>query len=245
MQERDSVSGTLAFEARGITKSFGDISILKGINLSIGYGESVVILGPNGAGKTTLIKILATIMKPSSGEIVVHGLDLKNNAQSIRRKIGMVTHHTMLYGNLTAYENLKFYSCMYDVPRIEDRIQEIVAMVGMTDRLHSRIDTLSRGMQQRISIARALIHNPAIMLLDEAETGLDQESTSMLWGSFQSGEKERHSLILTTHNFERGLELGDRILILNRGKIVYEASRKDLNLSSLHEVYENNTRVKA
>ncbi len=241
----DTASQARVIEVQGLTKSFGNHLALRGIDLEVKQGESVVILGPNGAGKTTLIKVLATIMNPSSGRVLVDGLNLKNNAESIRRKIGVVTHQTFLYSNLTAYENLEFYSRMYDVPGVKERIHEVVAMVGMTSRLDDRVGTLSRGMQQRLSIARSLLHKPAIMLLDEPEMGLDQQAVSMLWETLPTEGGEKRTIILTTHNLERGLELGERLLILDNGKIVYEGSRQVLDLAGLKEAYQHSTRVRA
>ncbi len=244
MAEVNTASEALAIEVRGLTKSFGTHLALKGIDIEVKQGESVVIFGPNGAGKTTLIKILATIMNPSSGKILINGLSLKNDAEQIRRSIGVITHQTFLYGNLTAYENLQFYSRMYDVPDIKERIHEVVALVDMTSRLHDRIDTLSRGMQQRLSIARSLLHKPAIMLLDEPETGLDQQAISILREALQTEETEKRTIILTTHSLERGLELGNRLLILSQGRIVYENSTETLDLASLKAAYHHSTRVR-
>ena len=234
-----------AIKVEGLTKSFGKHLALREIDFEVSKGESIVIFGPNGAGKTTLIKVLATIMNPSLGTVLVSGLSLKNNVEEIQRKIGVVTHQTFLYSNLTAYENLRFYSCMYDVPRVEERISEVAAMVGMTPRLYDRVGTLSRGMQQRLSIARSLLHKPSIMLLDEPETGLDQRAVSMLWEALQTEEGEKRTIILTTHSLEKGLELGDRLLILDRGKIVCESSTQTLDLAGLKDVYHHSTRVSA
>jgi len=241
MAEHSSTSQVCVVELQGLTKSFGNHLALAGIDLKVRQGDSVVIFGPNGAGKTTLIKILTTIMNPSSGTVLIDGLNLKNNAEEIRRRIGIVAHQTFLYSNLTVYENLQFYSRMYDVPNIKERIHEVVAMVDMTSRLHDHIGTLSRGMQQRLSIARSLLHKPAIMLLDEPETGLDQRATSMLWKVLGIEGEEKRTIILTTHNLERGLELGGHLLILDKGKIVYEESRQVLDLAGLKEAYEHST----
>ena len=182
-------------------------------------------------------------MNPSSGIVLVDGLNLKNNAEELRRRIGVVSHQTFLYGNLTAYENLEFYSRMYDVPRRKERIHEVVAMVGMTSRLYDRVGTLSRGMQQRLSIARSLLHKPTIILLDEPETGLDQQAAAMLWEALQAEGEEKRTIIHTTHSLERGLERCDRLLILAEGKIVYERSRQALDLADLKQAYQHCTRV--
>ncbi|MBI4285538.1 MAG: ABC transporter ATP-binding protein [Chloroflexi bacterium] len=238
-------SQSSAIEVRGLTKSFGDRLALKGVSLTIARGESVVIFGPNGAGKTTLVKVLATILKPTSGRVLINALEVKSSAEAIRRHIGVVTHQTFLYGNLTAYENLDFYARMFDVPRRRERVQEVAALVGMTSRLHDRVSTLSRGMQQRISIARALLHKPGIMLLDEAETGLDPQATGLLWSAMRTGENgEPRTIILTTHNLERGFALCDRLLIMGQGKILYEASRQVLDLTGLIEAYQHCTGVR-
>ncbi len=231
----------LAIKVQSLTKSFGTRQALRGIDLEIESGKSVVIFGPNGAGKTTLIRILATIMNPSSGTILVDGLDLRSHAGEIRRRIGIVTHLTLLYNNLTAYENLEFYGRMFDVPELKKRIQELVSLVGMTARLHDRVATLSRGMQQRISIARALLHKPTILLLDEPETGLDQEAIPLIWDTMPDKTGRKRTVILTTHNMERGFELGERMLILDKGKIVYEGARGGLDLDGLKETYRNRT----
>jgi heme exporter protein A len=228
---------TWAIETQGLTKSFGGHRVLRGIDIRIAGGESVVIFGPNGAGKTTLIKILATIMNPTSGSFLVNGLSTKDNAEEIRRSIGVITHQTYLYGTLTAYENLEFYGRLYDVSDPRARIAELAELVGLAGRLHDRVGTFSRGMQQRLSIARAMLHHPSIMLLDEPETGLDQQAVMILRDCLRSGTGQRPSIVLTTHNLERGLELSDRLLILARGKIAYERPTRTMDLAGLREAY--------
>lgn len=232
-----------AIEVRKLTRSFDEHMALRGVDLQVKSGESVVIFGPNGAGKTTLIKILATIMQPSSGNILIDGSDIKSDAEKARRKIGVVSHNTFLYGNLTAYENLEFYRKLYDMPR--ERISEVADIIGMKSRLGDRVNTLSRGMQQRFAIARALLHKPTIILLDEPETGLDQQAISMLWEAIRGNNNKRSTVVLTTHNLERGLELADRLLILSRGKIVHQESSQALDLASLKQLYQTTTRATA
>lgn len=239
--ELEPVTRPLAFKIQGLTKSFGSRLALRGLNLEIEPGKSVVVFGPNGAGKTTLIKILATVMSPTSGTILVNGQDLKSHAPEIRRHIGLVTHQTLLYGNLSGYENLEFYSRMFDVPHRQARIREVISLVGMTARQHDRVATLSRGMQQRFSIARALLHKPSIVLMDEPETGLDQEAIPVLWNAMPDETGVKRTVILVTHNLERGLELGERLIIMNRGGIVYEGVRESMDLSGLKEAYRNCT----
>ncbi len=243
MEGASSVPQAWAIKVQGLTKSFGTHLALRGVDLEVGQGESLVIFGPNGAGKTTLIKVLATIMNPSSGEVLVDGLSLKSSAEEIRQKIGVVSHQTFLYSNLTAYENLEFYSRMYDVPHPRERIREVVSLLGMTSRLYDRVGTLSRGMQQRISIARALLHKPTIMLLDEPETGLDQQATSLLWEALKAEGEGKLTIILTSHSLERGLEVCDQVAILARGKIAFRQPRQGLDLAGLKEAYRHSTVV--
>ena len=243
MKEAESTSQVWAVEVRGLTKSFGDHLALRGVDFRVGPGETLAIFGPNGAGKTTLIKLMATIMNPSSGEVLIGGL--AKNTEEMRRRIGIVTHQTFLYSNLTAQENLEFYSRMYDVPRFKERIRQVVAMVGMTSRLYDRVGTLSRGMQQRLSIARALLHKPTIVLLDEPETGLDQQAISMLWRALKEEGVAERTVILTSHSLERGLEVCDRVVILDRGKIVYRQQSQALDLAGLKQAYQDSTMVAA
>ena len=231
----------LAFKIRGLSKTFGTRKALRGIDLDIETGTALVVFGPNGAGKTTFMKILATVMNPTAGSILVNGLELKQNAPEIRRKMGVVTHQTLLYGNLSGYENLKFYGRMFDVVNLENRIRELVTMVGMTSRQHDRVSTLSRGMQQRFAIARALLHDPSIVLMDEPETGLDQEAIPLLWKAMPGSANAQRTIVVVTHSLERGLELGDRFVIFDKGRLVYQGSRKDADLAGLKEIYRKHT----
>lgn len=233
--------GEKAIEVRGLTKAFDDFPALRGIDLEVASGESLVIFGPNGAGKTTLIKVLSTIIRPSSGTVLIGGLNIKEHAEQVRRLIGLVSHHPLLYSNLSAFENLEFYGRLYDVPNLKERINEVTAMVSMTPRLRDRVGTFSRGMQQRFAIARALLHQPQIMLLDEPETGLDPQAVAQLWDMLQEKVAGKRTVVMTTHNLEHGLKLASRLLILARGKIVFEGSGKSLNLAGLKRVYQEST----
>lgn len=236
-----AATNTLVIEIKGLTKSFGNHLALGGIDLTIEMGETLAIFGPNGAGKTTLIKILASIMKPTAGEIYINSHNLNHNAEAIRSQIGIVCHQTFLYSNLTAYENLLFYSRMYDVTDVKQRISKVVSMVGMKTRLHDRIGTLSRGMQQRLSIARCLLHKPPIILLDEPETGLDQQAISMLWKALREDGTKKRTIILTSHSLERGLDVCDNLIILNKGQIAHQQPSEYLDLAGLKKAYQDYT----
>ncbi|UCH43145.1 MAG: ABC transporter ATP-binding protein [Dehalococcoidales bacterium] len=243
MSDKEPHSSQWAIEARGLAKLFGNKYALKDIDLGIRQGERLVIFGPNGAGKTTLVRLLSTLAKPSAGSVHIDGLDTHRNQALVRRKVGVVGHQTYLYGNLTVHENLKFYGRMYGVPDLERRIQNVAGQVQLESRLHDRVSTLSRGLQQRAAIARAVIHEPQIMLLDEPEVGLDPQAVIMMrdvLDIFSSGER---TVVMTTHNLERGLDLCEQVIILNTGKIVYQAGKSEIDRANFPELYSRYTGV--
>jgi len=230
-------------EVKGLTKSFGHMMVLRGINLRVPRGEFLTIFGPNAAGKTTLLKILATVSKPSSGEVRILGLSLKEASIEIRRRIGVVTHDTLLYDDLTVHENLKFYGKMYDVPQLGERIDQLAGEMGLEPYFRQRVRSLSHGMQKRVSIARAVIHNPDLVLLDEPEAGLDQRATEMLAEMLNGLRREGRTIVMTTHNLERGLKMGDCVAILARGKLVFKEARLEVDAASFQETYLRYTGV--
>jgi len=221
----------------GLVKSFGHTYALRGVDLEVARGEFLTIVGPNGAGKTTLLRILATLLKPTSGLVRVNGLALAPGDTEIRRQIGFVSHHPLIYSNLTVEENLYFYGRLYDVHPLKERVDVLLDLVGLDGRRHSLAGTLSRGMQQRLSLARGIIHQPSIMLLDEPYTGLDQQATRMLRGLLQAVNSKSHTVVMTTHNLEHALELCDRLAILSRGQVVYQAEKGSLTVAELQEAY--------
>jgi heme ABC exporter ATP-binding subunit CcmA len=231
---------------RGLTKTFGHHSALRGVDLEIAEGEFLALFGPNGAGKTTLIRIIASLARPSSGAVYIRGQDLGKTATTVRRHIGLISHNPLLYGDLTADENLRFFARMYDVPGAERpaRIAALLDQVGLTARRRDPVRTYSRGMVQRLTIARAAlcVHDPAIMLLDEPYTGLDLQAADMLRGVLQELATSNRTVILTTHNLEQGLEMCDRAAILNRGKVAWQGQRAEIGLESLKEIYRDVTR---
>ena len=244
MNKTEAAPTTWAIEAEGLSKSFGNNRALSGISLRVSKGEHVTVFGPNGAGKTTLVKLLSTLSKPSAGTVRLDGSDIRDNPVQIRRQISVVSHQTFLYDDLTIYENLKFYGKMYDVPNLEHQIREVVSQVKLEPRLHDRVGTLSRGTQQRVSIARAVIHNPSIMFLDEPEVGLDPHAVIMLRSVLDSVNTPDRTVVMTTHNLKQGIELGDRVIILNKGTIVYQAFKNELDTVNFQEIYDYYTRTR-
>jgi len=226
-------------KVRGLVKSFGSKVALEGVDLDVADGEFLTLVGPNGAGKTTLIRILATLTRPTEGSVRIAGYDLAGQSTEIRRRIGLASHQTLLYEDLSAEENLHFYGRMYEVPELEERIAALLQRVGLEHRRHDLVRTFSHGMQQRLSIARALLHDPAILLLDEPYTGLDQQAMEVLREVLVALVGRARTVLMTTHNLERGLELCDRAAILVNGRIVHQAAKSNLDVASFREVYSH------
>ncbi|WP_406657188.1 ABC transporter ATP-binding protein [Methanolobus sp. ZRKC2] len=216
--------------ARGIQKSFGNHKALRNIDLELFKGESVAIFGPNGAGKTTLLKVLSTIITPTKGDVTVNGTDVKKNPSSVREMVGVISHETYLYDELTARENLKFFGNMYGLEksRLEERINELLEQVGLNQRADDRVGSFSRGMKQRLSIARALVHRPVILFMDEPYTGLDHQSAEAFENVLKILDRDNVTKIMVSHNIERAMHLCDRLLVMDRGEIVYDRMKEEI-----------------
>jgi len=244
--------GSTMIEIRRLAKSFGSKMALRGVDLDVLTGESVVILGPNGAGKTTLIRILSGLSKATAGTAIIGGLDLARHAEGVRRYLGVVTHAPLLYDNLTGEENLRFFARLYDLRRPAQRIVDLLEQVGLSRRRQDLVRTYSRGMVQRLAIARALLHDPPVLLLDEPDTGLDPQAAEMLHSmlvrlggsaaTIVSGAGDRISvgrtIVTVTHNLEHGLAIADRVAILVNGRIKYHAGVRGLAASDLRHLYD-------
>ncbi len=224
-------------ELRKLTKAFGHRVVLRGIDLTINEGDFVTLMGANGAGKTTMLHIIATLSKPTAGEVSINGYRLADSASQLRRFIGLVSHKTLLYNNLTAEQNLRFYGRMYDIGNVSNRIETVLKQVGLWGRHKESVRTYSRGMQQRLAIARATLHNPPILLLDEPDTGLDQHANDMLGQLLKAVDISRRTILMTTHNLERGLSLGNRAVILAKGKVAYDQPRQNVSIDEVREQY--------
>ncbi|NIS71017.1 MAG: heme ABC exporter ATP-binding protein CcmA [Proteobacteria bacterium] len=220
-----------------LTKRFGFKTALNDIDFTLNHGELLAVFGPNGAGKTTLIRILSTLMRPTSGKVTVLGHDLEKEGDSLRRAFGVLTHRPLLFDNLTARENLKFYGQMFALRNLNDRINEILTEVGLIEYRDQQVETFSRGMQQRLAIARAIIHKPHLLLLDEPYTGLDQDGIVFLRQTLKAFLDEGKTAIMTCHDFEFGLELCSKAAIFNRGHLIYYGNPSDLD-ESFESLYQ-------
>jgi len=226
---------------KGLVKSFGPTMALRGVNLSVPEGQFLTVVGPNGAGKTTMLRILATLSRPTQGVVQIGGRELPQGAAEVRRHIGLVSHQTLLYGDLSAEENLRFYGRMYDVPDLDARVTQVLEQVGLAHRRRDPVRTFSRGMQQRLAIARAVLHRPSLMLLDEPYTGLDQDAAARLETVMSTVGTEGRTVVMTTHDLERGLAVADRVVILVKGRVAFEANRSELDTAAFKEAYRQHT----
>jgi heme exporter protein A len=202
-----------------LVKSFGEWPVLWNLDLSVPWGQALVLFGANGAGKTTLLRILATHVKADHGSVVLAGHNLLTRPENARHLIGVVGHRSLLYDDLTCRENLIYYSRLFGLKDYKPRVDEVLAKVRLGDRADHRVRTLSNGMQKRASIARAILHQPDVLLLDEPETGLDRESVSILGMLLAEWTDSGRSVVMTTHDLDLGLSWGHRAGVLQGGKI--------------------------
>lgn len=224
-------------EAEGLTREFGALRAVDGVSFSLGEGEFLTVFGPNGAGKTSLLRLLGGGLKPSGGEVRIDGRRLRPGDREWNRPIGVLSHKTFLYGHLTARENLRFYGRLFDVTDLELVIEERLATFALLDRADDLARTLSRGMRQRLALARALLHDPEIVLLDEPYTGLDPHAASLLREVLATLKHERRTVVLVTHNLTQGLELADRVAIQVRGRFVFHQRRERVGVEGFERFY--------
>lgn len=226
-------------EIEHISKAYGYMPVLKKISLTVEKGQFVALLGANGSGKSTLLKMIAGLVKPTGGLIRVGGWEMPKEAEAVRAQIGMVSHKALLYDNLTARENLNFFGRLYNI-NDSTYIDALLKQVGLEKRADSLVQTFSRGMQQRLSIARALLHNPHVLLFDEPYTGLDQDASHVLDELLIQAQQSGHTILMATHQLERATRLADRIIIINRGVVAYDDTQK-LSASEMSVLYTQTT----
>jgi heme exporter protein A len=222
---------------RKLVKRFGLKTVLRGMDFSVEPGEFVALLGPNGAGKTTFLRILASLSRPTMGQVKIAGYFLPQQAAAVRRRLGVVSHLPLLYGDLTAEENLRFFARMYDIPDADRRIAQVLEMVGLASRRRDLVRTFSRGMQQRLAIGRAVLHDPEVMLFDEPHTGLDQDACQMLDTVLQEVAARGRTVVMTSHDLARVADLASRFDILSRGAISASIQRSEIDPNNLLAFY--------
>ena len=215
-------TGQIAVETRGLGKRYGRNWALRGLSIQIPAGQSVCLLGPNGSGKSTLLRILATSARPTTGQVMVFRADAVKDGDSVRARVGFLSHRTFLYGELTALENLQFAAGMYGLHEDVATLHRLLDDVGLGQATHHRVRGFSQGMSQRLSLARATLHSPSLLLLDEPYSALDQGGLAALDRYFQGFKDSGGTAIVVTHQVERGLAACERTIAIKSGQLVYD-----------------------
>jgi len=223
--------------ASGLVREFGPLRAVDRIGFSLAAGQLMTVFGPNGAGKTTLLRVLSGGLRPSEGSVHLREKKLQAGDPEWHRRIGVLSHQSFLYGHLTLEENLRFFGRLFGLRDLNDRIPERLRQVGLEDRADSLARTLSRGMRQRLALARTLLHDPEFVLLDEPYTGLDAHAASVLRGVLASLKDGHRTVILVTHNISQGLELADRVAIQVRGRFVFLDDRTTVDAGTFEHFY--------
>ena len=229
-------------DVEGLSKDFGWLPVLRGLDFQLRHGEFAVLLGANGSGKSTLLRLLCGLARPSSGQIRIGGWSMPGEAAAVRGQIGFLAHRPLLYDNLSARENLDFFAALHNIPQAERNLRrdDLLRQVGLHQRANALVRGFSRGMTQRLSLARALLHQPDILLLDEPYTGLDSAARDMLDGLLAAAHERGCAIIMSTHQLERLPEHAKRALILADGKLAYDG---EVN-GGLPALYEHATEAK-
>ena len=204
----------------GLTRRFGATTALDGVDLTVRRGESLALFGVNGAGKTTLLRLLSGGLKPTQGSLAIDGHDPRRAPDRARGRIGLLSHHTLLYDDLSALENLVFFAKLHGLARPDDRASARLEEVGLTDRAHEPVRGFSRGMQQRVALARALLHEPSLLLLDEPSSGLDARASARLKEALRDAATRGATWVIATHDVEEGLALCPRWIALRKGRVI-------------------------
>ena len=225
-------------EIEGLTRYYGSQPALDDVTVTLEPGAFLAVLGPNGAGKTTLVKTIARLVRPSEGRIALDGEDWLAAPSERQSEVGMLSHATYLYDGLSAIENLLFYGTLYGLTDPETSARAALASVGLEEMADKRAGTMSRGQSQRLSIARAVLHGPRLLLLDEPYAGLDPHASGRLSSALESLSREGRTIVLTTHDLERAPSAASRYLVLVDGRVRARGSRSELPEFELRAAYE-------
>lgn len=227
-----------------VSKAFGARPVLKGIDLVVLRGQGLCICGINGAGKSTLLRIIAGLLKPESGTVKLCGFDVASDPEKTRSRLGVISHKSMLYPELTITENLMFFAKLYGVKNARDRVAQLLEEVRLSAYRHDKTSVLSRGMMQRLAIARAIVHHPDILLADEPFTGLDTQAGRHLIDSLQKFRAGGGTILMTSHDTKLALQCCDRAVVLDQGRFIFDAETARIDTDSFMEDYLEYSRSK-
>ncbi len=227
----------VSLRVRGLSKAFRGTWALRGVDLDLGPGETLVLFGPNGSGKTTLIKILATLLRPTRGTGTLGGADVVREREKVRRRVGLLSHESYLYEELTPRENLVFAAALHRGQPADGAVTAAIERVGLGAVADERVRTLSSGMQRRVTLARLLLNTADLWLLDEPYTNLDREATKVLEAVMQEHQERGGMAVMATHNFLDGFKQATRLGILARGRLILDEPRGSMTLQAFHELY--------
>lgn len=229
--------GVPAVETRGLVKWYGVHPALRGVDLCVGQGEILALFGPNGAGKSTLLRIVAGLVRPTAGSVRVAGLEVGKNSEGVRRVIGVLAHGHQLYETLTGRENLLFAAIMLGLDRPAERVAGVLAKVGLATAAEGRVRTFSSGMKRRLALAKLMLREPQVMLLDEPFTNLDLQATKLLEEFLMVSKTTGVTTLLATHNLTMGCAVADRMAVLEQGRVVFDAPRNEVSQESLRSLF--------
>lgn len=231
-----------AISAQGLGKTYDLRPALRSVSFTLAARSRMALLGPNGAGKTTLLRILSTLAKPSAGAATIAGYDVAAEAAQVRRIVGFVGHQPLVYEELTARENLLFFARMHGLRDGATRVDQLLEQVELRHKANDLARTLSRGQAQRLALARGILHEPQVLLLDEPDTGLDADALALLEQLLQTRAAAGETTLFTTHQIEQGLGWSDEALVLINGRIVYSGAAEALSVSEVRELYASRGR---
>ncbi len=228
-KSQNNSSNESIIDVVSVSKSFGTRPVLKGVDLRVGCAQGVCICGVNGAGKSTLLRIISGLLEPSQGSVKLCGLEVGSEPEKTKSQMGVISHKSMLYSDLSLSENLLFFARLYSVKDSHKRVKELLEELGLASYRYDRTGILSRGMLQRLAIARAVIHRPAVLLADEPFTGLDTEACRHLISVLGKFRADGGTLIMTSHDTRLGLQCCDRVRVLDKARFVFEAMTSEID----------------
>jgi len=230
-------ANSVVININSISKAFTTRLVLNNINLLVPRAQAVCICGVNGAGKSTLLRVVAGLLQPDHGSVQLNGYNVTEEPEKTKPKVGVILHKSMVYPNLTIMENLSFFADLYGIEKSSDRINELLKDVGLSSYRYDIAGVLSRGMLQRLSIARALVHQPNVLLADEPFTGLDVEACQYLFSVLTDFTKNDGTIIMTTHDINIAMKCCNRVVVLDKGRLIFDAETNDLDIDSFAHDY--------